>query len=90
MLWIIIPTCLTIGWYTHKLHDDGTFEDWWYSYKFMQFRNIFLFPIIIVGSMWKLKKTGAYKKFRLLSYRKMYKWQWRILDRVMGFEQTKI
>lgn len=76
-----------IGWFSHKLHEDGVFGDWWYSYAFIKFRNLFLFPIVIFGCLWKFKKDVGYKNFHRLAYKKMYKWQWWILDRLMEMKK---
>lgn len=36
-----------------------------------------------------LRKGSAYGNFRQLAYKKMYKWQWSLLDKLMGYEEAR-
>lgn len=51
--------------------------------------NLFAYPFIVLGSLMALRKASAYRNFRQLAYKKMYKWQWSLLDKLMGYEEVR-
>jgi len=50
--------------------------------------NLLFYPLIVCGSLVILRKGSAYKSFRQLAYKKMYKWQWRVLDKLMRHKEA--
>lgn len=54
-----------------------------------KFLNFILFPLIVCACYVFLRRGAAYKNFRFLAYEKMYTWQWRLLDKLMGYEDER-
>lgn len=46
-------------------------------------QNIFLFPVIIGMSKVYINTPERYAVLKELSFNKMFKWQWRLLDKIL-------
>jgi hypothetical protein len=46
--------------------------------------NLFLFPIIIGLARLYIDTPEKYASFKQLAFEKMFKWQWKVLDKILN------